>query len=68
MKYLKKFETYNDDVMRDKNGVVLDYENTVEVNGRTGSIVEFLEEYVTVCFDDNDEMDDFKPEELTVID
>lgn len=68
MKYLKKFETYNDDVMRDKNGVVLDYENTVEVNGRTGSIVEFLEDYVTVCFDDNDEMDDFKPEELTIID
>lgn len=67
MKYLKKFETYSDDVMRDRNGVVLDYENPVEVNGRTGYIVEFLEDYVTVCFDDNEQMDDFKPEELTVI-
>lgn len=68
MKYLKKFENYSDDlVMRDRNGVVFEWESTVEVNGRIGHIVEFLEEYITVKFDDNGERDDFNPEELTII-
>ncbi len=67
MKYLKKFENFNNDVMRDSNGIVLNDDDIVRVNGRVGHIVEFLEEYVTVCFDDNNEIDDFKPEELTII-
>lgn len=68
MKFLKKFEEYDDDlVMRDSNGIVLDWENIVEVNGRIGHIVEFLEDYITVKFDDNGEIDDFEPNQLTII-
>jgi hypothetical protein len=53
--------------MRDSNGIVLYLENIVEVNGRIGHIVEFLEDYITVKFDDNGEIDDFEPNQLTII-
>lgn len=71
MKYLKKFEEYNENVMRDSNGVVLGWENTIEVNGKTGHIIDFLEDdnggdVVMVKFDDNKKKI-YKPNQLTII-
>lgn len=62
MKRIKTFEMFDS-----KNGEFLDHGDKVEVNGRTGTIVEFLEDnLITVCFDD-DSCDDFDSSEISKI-
>jgi len=51
--------------MKDKNGVLLDYDQTVEYKKLTGKVIEFLEEYVTIKTSNG--YFDCKPEELKIL-
>lgn len=56
------------ELAKDKNGIVLDYEQVVEYEGKRGFIIEFLEDNIVTVkfFDDTSGLFDCKANELVV--